>query len=105
MKKWYEIDFLSGDVCWLDTYRQEDMLQVNYPNNYTLDMGWYEGLNKYVIYIIRDSEWGVPVAKYSAANEDDVAFLLQEAVEKINHESQNNISYYGKLWITEIKEL
>lgn len=105
MKKWHKIDFLSGEVHWLETYRDEDMLMVVYPNNYILDMGWYEGINKYVIYIIKDNCWGVPVAKYSAEKEDDIVLLLQEATEKINYESQNSVSYYGKLWTTEVKEL
>jgi len=105
MKKWYEIDFLSGEVHWLETCRGEDMLMVVYPNNYILDMGWYEGINKYAIYIIKDNCWAVPVAKYSAENENDIALLLEEAVEKINDESQDSVPYYGKLWTTETKEL
>ena len=100
-----DIDFLSGDVRWLDGYKQEDMLQVVYPNNYVLDMGWYDGINKYVIYIIKDFEWGVPVVEYSAKTEEDIKVLLKEAIEKIDYESKNSKSYYGGLWKTEIKEI
>ena len=100
-----EFDFLSGDIRWVDNYRQEDMLQVIYPNNYILDMGWYDGIEKYVINIIKDSEWGVPVAKYTASTENNMKLLLQEAIEKIENESNNTKPYYGGLWQTEEKEL
>lgn len=92
-----EIDFLSGDVRWLDDYKQEDMLQVVYPNNYILDMGWYDAINKYVIYIVKDFEWDVPVAKYSAETESNIKILLKEAIEKVEYESGNSKSYYGVL--------
>lgn len=100
-----KFDFLSGDVRWIDDYRQEDMLLVLYPNNYILDMGWYDSIEKYVINIIKDSEWGVPVAKYTARTEVNIKLLLQEAIEKIEYESNNAKTYYGGLWQTEEKEL
>ena len=52
------------------------MLQVVYPNNYFLDMGWYDDIGKYVIYIIKDFESGVPVAKYTASTENNMKLLL-----------------------------
>ena len=100
-----EFDFLSGDIRWVDNYRQEDMLLVLYPNNYILDMGWYDSIEKYVIKIIKDSEWRVPVAKYTASTENNMKLLLQEAIEKIENESNNTKPYYGGLWQTEEKEL
>ena len=99
-----DIDFRSGDVRWSEDYRQEDMLQVVYPNNYVLDMGWYDAISRYVIYIVKDFEWGVPVVKYSAETEDDIKVLLQKAIEKVDYESNNGKSYYGGLWKTEIIE-
>lgn len=100
-----EFDFLSGDVRWVDEYRQEDMLLVLYPNNYIFEMGWYDGIEKYVINIIKDYETGVPVAKYTASTEENIKLLLQEAIGKIESESQNARPYYGGLWKTEEKEL
>ncbi len=99
------MDFLSGDVRWLEDYKQEDMLQVVYPNNYVLDMGWYDAINRYVIYIVKDFEWGVPVVKYSAETEDNIKTLLKEAIERIDYESKNGKTYYGGLWKTEIKAI
>lgn len=100
-----EFDFLSGEVRWMDTEPQEDMLQVNYSNNYILDMGWYESINSYVIYIIKDFEWGVPVAKYSASTVENMKILLHKAIEKIESESSKGKSYYGALWKTEVETL
>lgn len=101
VKEWTEINFLSGNIKWLEKCCQEDMLQVEYKNNYILDMGWYEGIGKYIIYIVRDFEWGVPVAKYSAESEDNMIKLLKQAIEKIEYESRINKSFYGDLWTTE----
>ena len=85
-KEWTEINFLSGNIKWLEKCRQEDMLQVEYQNNYILDMGWYEGIDKYIIYIVKDFEWSVPVVKYFAKTDDDMIELLKQAVEKIETE-------------------
>ena len=51
------------DIKWLS----EDMLQVEFPNNYLLDMGWYgksftlHGV--FIIYIIKDFRWDNPIYK------------------------------------------
>lgn len=84
-----DIDFLSGDIKYIDEYMKEDMLQVVYPNNYILDMGWYDPINKYVIYIVKDSEWSDPEAIYSAETENEIKLLLKEAIRKIEYESNN----------------
>ncbi|RED66125.1 hypothetical protein [Cohnella lupini] len=51
------------DIKWLT----EDMLQVKYPNNYIIDVGWYGKsftLNGvFIIYIIKDQKWDNPVFK------------------------------------------
>lgn len=51
------------DIKWLS----EDMLQVEYPNNYILDVGWYGKsftLNGvFIIYIIKNFKWESPVFK------------------------------------------
>lgn len=68
-------------------------------------MGWYDAINRYVIYIVKDFEWGVPVVKYSAETEDNIKTLLKEAIERIDYESKNGKTYYGGLWKTEIKAI
>lgn len=95
------IDFLSGEVAWQDDYLQEDMLQVRYPNNYILDVGWYEGAQKFIIYIVRDFEWGTPVAQYESKTKEGMMDFLAKAIKRIEHESHNGKPYYGTLWKTE----
>ena len=38
---WTSIDFYPGKVEFIETYKQEDMLQVIFDSKYILDMGWY----------------------------------------------------------------
>lgn len=42
MQVWSKMDFDTGKVIFLDATRKEDMLQVEYPNCFLLDMGWYQ---------------------------------------------------------------
>ena len=50
MQIWSKMDFGTGTVTFLDDTRKEDMLQVEYPNCFLLDMGWYQ--DRYIISII-----------------------------------------------------
>ncbi|MBQ3011533.1 MAG: hypothetical protein IJA20_07350 [Methanocorpusculum sp.] len=93
-------DFLSGEVTWQDNCQQEDMLQVKYPNNYILDVSWVEGTGQYIIRIIRDFEWRVPVAEYVANTEDGMKAFLNTAIQRIEKESHIK-PYYGALWKTD----
>ena len=38
-RSWRHVDFGTGKVIFLDVTRKEDMLQVEYPNCFLLDMG------------------------------------------------------------------
>ena len=38
MQVWSKMDFDTGKVIFLDATRKEDMLQVEYPNGFLLDM-------------------------------------------------------------------
>lgn len=51
MQVWSKVDFGTGTVTFLDDTRKEDMLQVEYPNSFLLDMGWYQ--DRYIISIIQ----------------------------------------------------
>ena len=39
---WHHVNFGTGKVIFLDITQKEDMLQVEYPNCFLLDMGWYQ---------------------------------------------------------------
>ena len=80
-KDWTKIDFSPGIITWIENNKQEDMLQVLYPDNYILDMGWYEKIFR--IYIIHDNDWVNPVFSYSVDNEDDLAEALSDCKERI----------------------
>ena len=38
VQAWYKMDFGTGTVTFLDDTQKEDMLQVEYPNGFLLDM-------------------------------------------------------------------
>lgn len=42
---------------------KEDMIQVKYPLGYTLDIGHYSGIKKFIVYVIRDCNWEEPITK------------------------------------------
>lgn len=42
IQAWRKVDFGTGTVIFLDDTQKEDMLQVEYPNSFLLDMGWYQ---------------------------------------------------------------
>lgn len=101
--KWENVNFLSGDINWIESEPQEDMLQVKYPNNYILDMGWYT--DRFIIYIVKDYMWSVTIVKYITKDKDSLFYLLKQAVERIEYESNKSKPYYGPLWKTEIINL
>ena len=67
MQVWSKVDFGTGTVTFLDDTRKEDMLQVEYPNSFLLDMGWYQ--DRYIISIIQNFDWTHPVQQYETASQ------------------------------------
>lgn len=62
------IDFKSGIVTHIETdfsneSLREDMLQVLYPKDYLLDVGWYGISRGFMVSIIRNQDWENPVGK------------------------------------------
>lgn len=86
-----DIDFLSGQIAWCEEELQEDMLQVIYPNNYILDMGWYEGAKSFIIYIIKDCDWDTPVAKYMVADRKYLRNVLVQAIDRVEKASGEGV--------------
>jgi hypothetical protein len=68
------------------------MVLVEYPHGYVLDVGWYGDC--YKIYIIRDNDWHVPVAKYNALTDEEMYLELSKAIEKIKYESSTHRQSY-----------
>lgn len=64
------IDFKSGIVMHIENdfsneTLREDMLQVTFPENYILDVGWYGTMKGFIIFIIKNNDWENPIKKCS----------------------------------------
>ena len=86
-RSWRHVDFGTGKVIFLDFTRKEDMLQVEYPNCFLLDMGWYQ--DRYIISVIHNFDWANPVQQYETAERNQLPKLLTEAVRLVEKESQS----------------
>lgn len=87
MQVWSKIDFDTGKVIFLDATRKEDMLQVEYPNCFLLDMGWYQ--DRYIISVIHNFDWANPVQQYETTETNQLPKLLTEAVRLVEKELQS----------------
>lgn len=87
MQVWSKIDFDTGKVIFLDATRKEDMMQVEYPNCFLLDMGWYQ--DRYIISVIHNFDWANPVQQYETTETNQLPKLLTEAVRLVEKESQS----------------
>ena len=87
MQVWSKMDFDTGKVIFLDATRKEDMLQVEYPNCFPLDMGWYQ--DRYIISVIHNFDWANPVQQYETTETNQLPKLLTEAVRLVEKESQS----------------
>ena len=87
MQVWSKIDFDTGKVIFLDATRKEDMLQVEYPNCFLLDMGWYQ--DRYIISVIHNFDWANTVQQYETTETNQLPKLLTEAVRLVEKESQS----------------
>ena len=87
MQVWSKIDFDTGKVIFLDATRKEDMLQVEYPNCFLLDMGWYQ--DRSIISVIHNFDWANPVQQYETTETNQLPKLLTEAVRLVEKESQS----------------
>lgn len=87
MQVWSKMDFDTGKVIFLDATRKEDMLQVEYPNCFLLDMGWYQ--DRYIISVIHNFNWANPVQQYETTETNQLPKLLTEAVRLVEKESQS----------------
>ena len=87
MQVWSKMDFGAGEIIFLDITQKEDMLQVECPNYFLLDMGWYQ--DRYIISIIQNFDWTHPVQQYETAERNQLPKLLTEAVRLVEKESQS----------------
>lgn len=96
------IDFKSGNVRYCsDCLSDEDILTVIYPKNYVLELGYYESREVFVLNIVKDNEWSVPVVRYTICNADQIESALKLAIQRIDKAIPDEIACYGGLWKTE----
>ena len=88
-RSWRHVDFGTGKVIFLDVTRKEDMLQVEYPNCFLLDMGWYQ--DRYIISVIHNFDWANPVQQYETTETNQLPALLIEAVYLVEKESRSAV--------------
>nr|WP_286671028.1 MULTISPECIES: hypothetical protein [Pseudomonas] len=74
---------------------KEDMLQVEYPSGFLLDVGWYPSFDTegcFQVKIIKDFDWDFPILSLTSKSIDSTCSLLDLAQNKINEElrKQNN---------------
>ena len=60
---------------------KEDMLQVVYPQNYTLDVGWYSGIKKFIVFVVKDYNWEEPIVKIIC---EDIEGVKKEVLKGIS---------------------
>lgn len=65
---------------------REDMLQVEFPGSYTLDIGWrpsFDVNGKFYIYLIKEFDWERPVYSESAKDIDSLELKVNQAINKL----------------------
>jgi hypothetical protein len=71
------------DIKWLN----EDLMLVEYPGNYLLDVGWYGRamtLNGvFIIYIIKDCKWDNPVYRREYRSVSELYKGMEEAIKRV----------------------
>lgn len=90
-----KIDFSPGKITYNDFYIDknltleensefwimEDLLQVTYPNNFLLDVGWHA--KAFVVCIVKDHNWENYVFKKKCKTLDELKKKLEECVNKM----------------------
>lgn len=62
---------------------KEDMLQVEFPGGFLLDIGWRPSFNirgDFFVSLIKDYDWGAPIFSDSASNIEVLKLKVSEAV-------------------------
>ena len=88
-RSWRHVDFGTGKIIFLDITQKEDMLQVEYPNGFLLDMGWYQ--DRYIISVIHNFDWANSVQQYETTETNQLPALLMEAVYLVEKESRSAV--------------
>lgn len=65
IKKWCIIKNELLDITHFDeTLLREDLFQAK-KNDYVIDVGWYEGINKFAVILVKKLDWENPMCKFN----------------------------------------
>ncbi len=64
------------------SYIDEDMLEIEFPNGYGIDLGFVKNDNVYVITIVKDDNWADIIEEHHIKLRSDVEELLQNLIYK-----------------------
>ncbi len=82
LKNW---DIIKSDIFEIsnnldESALSEDLFQIK-NNNFIVDSGWYEGINSFITYLIKDDNWENPVIKIISKTKenclDAIAFCIK----------------------------
>lgn len=88
-----DLDFLPGIITYNDFEEdtiaflkkmqntEKDLMQVNYPNGFLLDIGWHD--NKYIVCIIKNCNWINRIFKKKCKTIVELKKVLKECKTKI----------------------
>lgn len=79
------IDVKIGEIAFCDNgdYLKEDLFQIKYPNEIMVDVGWYQGVNGFIIFVIQSYDWENPVMKHVIHDEKEMLLNLQKIIDEI----------------------
>lgn len=63
---------------------KEDMFQVVYPQNYAIDVGWYSGVQQFIVYLIKDCNWEEPIEKIMCTNLNELEEGIESCIKEVN---------------------
>ncbi|ECA5091611.1 hypothetical protein SEENIN0B_01124 [Salmonella enterica subsp. enterica serovar Infantis str. SARB27] len=65
---------------------KEDMLQVKFPGEFILDVGWHPSFDingQFYIYLIKNFDWEMPTYSGNARDIESLEFEINQAISKI----------------------
>lgn len=85
---WNGFDFGNGKVKYHETYLCEDMLQVEFPDNILLDVGYYSGIFR--IYVIKNYSWENPIMQYTYKHAEKSELYINDALKFIKSDIKDD---------------
>ena len=93
MKMFEDINFLPGSVVCDDLdadllsflkemqIYEKDLMQIEYPKGFLLDVGWRDG--RYIVCIIKNEDWTKRIFRKACKSLDELEKVLKECANKM----------------------